>query len=381
MVYNYDPSNLSGGGGITYVHNLINSLLNHGVKIILFGKKLSENQEFKHPNLEFIPVMDGKGNLWKFLINLRNSINSNQLLDVDIIHTHNPLSMYPFIKSYPDVPKICTFHGMPLDWVKINYSFINPIISPIYKHIEKKIINDVDKITTAGPYTKMRLIKRYPELDLETKILSIPSGVDIDKFKPMDKDELKMDLGLDNYSEIIMFVGRIAEIKNLNLLLKSYSLIKSKYVNSALVIVGKGEKLSEIKDLTNKLGLRNVIFTGDVNSGKVVKLINCADVLTLMSWFEASPTVVREALSCGVPVVTTNVGDVKNLITNKYVGQIVNSYDEADYSEALTNVIELVKHSPEIVRNNCRKLAYNQFNFINTFNLYMNLYKELSKKN
>ncbi|MEN6293348.1 MAG: glycosyltransferase, partial [Methanobacterium sp.] len=132
-----------------------------------------------------------------------------------------------------------------------------------------------------------------------------------------------------------------------------------------------------IQEFTKKSGLDDVIFTGNLSSDKVIKFMNCADVLALMSWFEASPTVVREALSCGIPVVTTNVGDVKNIITNQYLGKIVNSYDEKDYAEALINVINLNKESPDKVRDECRKLACENFSFENIASEFISIYNEL----
>lgn len=343
----------------------------------LFGKKLSEKREFEHPNFEFIPVMKGVGTWWEFLIKLRTAVKSNQISDVDVIHTHNSLAMLPFIKKYSETPKICTLHGMPLDWVKVNYSYVYPFIRPAYRQVEKNIILNVDKIVTAGPYTKMRLIRRYPKLEIKHKIISIPSGVNIHKFKPRDKLMLKKGLQLDNYDEILLYVGRIAEIKNLHFLLKSYSLFKNKFENSALIIVGRGEKEKEIRELTKKMDLSNVIFMGELKSDKVAEVINCADVLVLTSWFEASPTVVREALSCGIPVVSTNVGDVKNIISNSYLGEVVNTYNNKDFYEALTRVVNFAKDSPEEVRYYCRKLACEELSFENTVSKYITLYNNI----
>lgn len=375
--HSYDPSYLTGGGGINYIHNLIKNLLDNEFNVILLGVKLTEEQTFEHENFQFIPVQEGTDKWWKFLFNLRKTVNSLKIPHPDIIHTHSPLTMHPFIKNYPEIPKICTLHGMPLDWMKINYPILNKFISPLYKHLEKDIVDKVDKITTAGPYTKMRLIQRYPQLNLSDKIISIPSGTDIDKFKPMDKRQLKAELGLEGFNEIIIYVGRIAEIKNLHLLLKSYLKIKNKNKNSALVVIGRGEKIDDIKEFTHKLGIKDAIFTGNLNSDQVVKYINCAEVLCLTSWFEASPIVVREALSCGVPVVSTNVGDVKTIITDPYLGEVVNSSDEKDYSDALLRVINLNKNSPDKVRDKCRKYACENLSFENVISEYISIYKEL----
>ncbi|MDH7508581.1 MAG: glycosyltransferase family 4 protein [Methanomassiliicoccales archaeon] len=169
IAYNYDPSNLRGGGGITYVHNLLKELLNKAEEVVLFGCKLSENQTFRHSNLEFIPVLRGTDDWWKFLINLPRRIKSANVRKYYIIHTHHPPTMYPFTRITSDNPKICTFHGVPLDWVKINYRYLHPFVGPVYKFVERRIIENVDAITTAGIYPQMGLKKRYPNLDLDKK--------------------------------------------------------------------------------------------------------------------------------------------------------------------------------------------------------------------
>ncbi|KYC45237.1 MAG: Trehalose synthase [Candidatus Methanofastidiosum methylothiophilum] len=378
--YNYDPSNMRAGGGITYVHNLLTHMLDEGIEITLMGVKLSEEQSFEHENFEFIPVQEGTDKFWKFLLNLRKTVINLDRSDFDLVHTHNPLAMHPFIKKYPNTPKVVTLHGMPLDWVKVNYKSAYSPVSLVYKKIEKNIIENVDKITTAGPYTRMRLTKRYPELNLNDKIVSIPSGVDLNKFKPLNKEKLKKELNLDKYGEIIIFVGRLAEIKNLNLLIKSYLLFKNKFKNSTLIIVGRGEKVDEIKKFTKKLGLDSVVFTGSLESDMVVKYMNCADLLALTSIFEASPTVVKEALSCGVPIVSTNVGDVKHIITDPYLGEVVNSHNEKDFSDALIKMENLVKESPDEVRATCRKVACEKFSFENIASEFISLYKDLCTK-
>ena len=155
--YNYDPSNLRGGGGITYVHNLLKCTLDKGIKVTLLGVELSNDQSFHHDNLEFIPILRGTDNWWKFLFKLRRGVKSLNVKNSDIIHTHHPLVMRNFINEFPKNPKVCTFHGVPLDWIKVNYPFIQDIVGPLYKNFEKEIVSNVDIITTAGSYPQKGL--------------------------------------------------------------------------------------------------------------------------------------------------------------------------------------------------------------------------------
>lgn len=372
--YNYDPSNLRAGGGITYVHNLLKNMLDKGVEVTLLGVKLSENQSFEHENLKFIPVMEETDNWWKFLFKLRNAINLLELSDSDIIHTHHPLVMYPFIKAFPENPKICTFHGVPLDWVKINYLHLYKIIGTSYKFWEKKVMIHLDKIIVPSEYTKFRLKERYPDFD--GKIEIIASAVDLNKFKLMNKIELKKKYNFQ-FDKIVIFIGRLAEIKNPSLLFNSFLLFQTKYDNAALIIVGKGEKEKEFVNYSKKLNLKNVIFVGESNSEKVAELLNCADTLALTSWIESSPTVIKEALACGIPVVSTNVGDV-NQVFGKF-GEVISSYNESDFSEALISTVKRFK-SNKSLRRKCNKFAFRNFSFEDVAAQYIRLYNSLTEK-
>jgi L-malate glycosyltransferase len=377
IAYNYDPSNPNGGGGITYVHNLIKYLLDKNYEVILFGVKLSERDTFTHPKFKFIPVLEGSDNWFKFLFYLLSSINSTKLSNQYVIHTHHPLVMWPFIKALPKNPKICTFHGIPMDWVKVNYSFIYSFIEPFYLRLERKVIKNVDIITTAGDYPLLGLMKRYPDLDLKDKSVMIPSGVDLNKFKLLDKIELKKKYGLDKYDTIIIFLGRLSEQKNLKFLLKSYSIAKSLLKNSVLVIVGQGELEHEIKEFVEENEIRDVIFTGSVRSEEVPELLNCADLLALTSRYEASPTVVKEALSCGVPVITTNVGDVSRILNNCLLGRVVDKNDERVFADYLIQMTNMTKLKPCEIRHMCREVALKNFTFDKIGDIFFLLYLSL----
>lgn len=378
IAYNYDPSCIRVGGGITYVHNLIKYLLDSGNEVLLFGVELSENRTFNHPNFKFIPVLKGTDNWWKFILHLNQAIKSTDVPESCLIHTHHPLVMYPFIHNLPKNPKVCTFHGITLDWVQVNYSYIYKLIRPIYTHIELKVINNVDIITTAGAYPKIGLESRYSGLDLSNKIIVIPSGVDLDKFKPMDKCKLRKKYGLDYYSNVILFLGRLSEQKNLNLLFRSFSLVQNTLENSVLVIVGRGELEEDLKQLVKKMALKNVVFTGEVKPEEVPELLNCADVFALTSWYEASPTVVKESLACGIPVISTKVGDVSDIITSPFLGCVVNSFEENVYAKALLETIELISSSLEDSSSKCREIALKHFSFDAIGNKFIEVYKKFN---
>jgi L-malate glycosyltransferase len=376
FAYNYDPSNLHSGGGITYVHNLITYLLKEGCDVMLFGTQLSRKSIFDHPKFHFIPVIKGSDNWWKFLFSLEGSIRKQNLTEDYIIHTHHPLVMKPFIKVLPRNPKICTFHGIPMDWIKINYSPFYSFIEPIYLKVERNIIDSIDIITTAGNYPSEGLKKRYKDMDLGKKIIEIPSGVNLDIFRLFDIEELKNKYNLEKYHTIILFLGRISAQKNLKFLFNSYSLAKESLDKPVLIIVGRGELEFEMKKYVQTNGIDDIIFMGGVELEQVPELLNCSDLLALTSWYEASPTVVKESLACGVPVVTMDVGDVRKVLTDPMLGTIVDGYDEKEFSDALISNAILIKSKKIEIREFCRKVALEEFGFESIGKRFLSIYRD-----
>ena len=118
--------------------------------------------------------------------------------------------------------------------------------------------------------------------------------------------------------------------------------------------------------------MRDVIFTGTLEHDKIPEIINCADVFALTSLYESGPLVTQEALACGIPVVTTDVGRVRDFIKNDAVGRIVDR-NEKKFAVAIK---EMLNKDQEKTRNACRKVAMD-VSFEKTANKTIEAYKIL----
>ncbi len=380
LVYNYDPSRPSVGGGITYVHNLLRCLLRREMEVIMFGVELSESRTFLDKRMDFVRVLKGSDNWWRFLLSLGKSIDKQKLDREVIIHTHHPLSMYPFVSLVRENPKVCTLHGIPMDWVRVNYPALYRPLGFAYVPLEEMILRRTDIVTTAGPYPLNGMIERHPGLELRGKVVDIPSGVDLDRFRPMQRSEVKRRHGLEKFENVILFLGRLSEQKNIELLLDSYSLVERKLDSSILLVLGKGEKGKELKERASRVGLSNVVFLGEAAPDAVPEIINCSDAVVLSSSYEASPTVVKESLACGVPVVSTNVGDASQIITDRLLGRVLNTYDSSEFADAMLDVIKISREEREEVASRCRELAMSKFGFDRIADKFIEAYRKASMK-
>jgi glycosyltransferase involved in cell wall biosynthesis len=149
------------------------------------------------------------------------------------------------------------------------------------------------------------------------KLRWIPNGVDTQRFRPLAsaREDMRARLGLSGDAFVIGFAGRAHEMKNLPLLLRAFGLLYSQVASVRLVLCGvEREDLDEesraLADaLPDPTAVSWLSFQSDPEN-----FYPALDVFTLSSRTEACPMTVLEAMSCGVPCITTDVGDCGRLI-------------------------------------------------------------------
>ena len=144
----------------------------------------------------------------------------------------------------------------------------------------------------------------------------LENWVDENRFKNFKRSE----------GEYALYLGRFEAVKNLQRLIKSWQNIKEK-----LLLVGDGKQKKEIISFVRFNGLENIVSI-DESSDNVSKILEKAKVLIISSDREGSPKVVYEALYCGVPVLSTDCGNLKDLLPSSCVSKI----DDSDFKKLLS---------------------------------------------
>jgi glycosyltransferase involved in cell wall biosynthesis len=304
-------------GTLTYISNLLRSFQKKGFEVSLICIQDDEYDKKSH-NYDIIPIKMKKITSYTFLLKLLIKAPTLKLSKDSIIHTHRPDFMLPFILFFRKNPKICTLHGIPNVGIRTRK---HKIVWWIYDVIERFSLNRVDRLVAVDQRTKEYYEKRQPAL--KDKITMIPVGIDTDVFKPMDKEKMRKKYGFHQEERIILYIGRFSIEKGLDLLLKAFNKVDFKIPNCRLVLVGKGSETNKLKDIIGAQKINNITFMDPVLHEKIPEIMNCADVFTLTSSYEGMPTVVLEALACGVPVVATDVGDVKKVVLNDKTGHLI----------------------------------------------------------
>jgi len=330
------------GGAVRYTIGLVNYLSSQGIDVTLLGVLNKEliKRNLK-PTLSFISI-NGPAS-WKWYIYFFGLIFKLPFLKLHrnaVIHTSRLEFMVPFIIYYPKNPKVVTLGGRQLLVFSLRHPILFKTLGSLLFLGIKILLQRVDCVITdrrtLGYYKKI-----YPKVEKKVVTLST-SFVDMSTFKPMDKNSVREEYGFGLDEKIVVYVGRIEKVKNLDFLIRSFVSINRRYLKARLLLVGRGndrDYAEDLKKMIERNGLTNVIFMGEKGQEEIPKILNCADVLALCSLSEGSPTVVREALACGLPVVSTDVGDVRQLITKDSVGSIV-ELDEEKFAEAIIKFFE-----------------------------------------
>jgi glycosyltransferase involved in cell wall biosynthesis len=202
----------------------------------------------------------------------------------------------------------------------------------------------------------------------EKKDFFIPNGFDTKAWKPDKKIRLSLrkSFGISKASTIIGYVGRGDDQKDIPTLFKAFEIVSKKYQNIILVTIGRNLK----KYPTNN---KNIIFLGqrsDVN-----KIMKSFDLLCLSSKAEGFPNVIGEAMSTGVPCVTTDAGDAKNIVGD--TGWVSPPNDPISLAKCLDSAL---KNSPSKLRE-CGKIARKKivknFSINDVKNQYISLYNSI----
>lgn len=152
--------------------------------------------------------------------------------------------------------------------------------------------------------------------------------------------------------ENILYLARVERAKGIYITIDTYALLKARYPQLRLTIVGDGSELAAVRRYVADKGLADVAITGALHGDKLAEALKAADASSSSSYGEGMPTAVLEAMAFGLPVFTRNVGGLPDFFENGRMGYITDSLSAIDFAEAMVPYIE----DAELTR---RTAAYN----------------------
>lgn len=200
----------------------------------------------------------------------------------------------------------------------------------------------VETILAVCENMRDRFIRKYhiPAQKMQT----IRNGVDTEYFK-QDKtlrNGTRQKLGYKDDDVVIGTIGRLCYEKNYETLLQAIALIIDKYASIQLVMVGDGPYRASLTQLAVDLGIASRVHFLGTRYDRL-DLLNAMDVFALTSVSEGLPNTLLEAMSVGLPVITTSVGGIPEVVTTQQDGFLVQPQDSEGFAESLEKLLQSSK--------------------------------------
>ena len=350
---------LTGGTG-SYVYYLSNELLKNGYKIYVVtgGNQAQDVQVNPQLNVSFLKIP--KTPIVKsFMLagaSYRKLQSVRETAAVDVTHPQLPLT--PNFAVPPNFGKtlVCTVHstwkgeaeairGEPYSRLNANEKFLVSF-NWFLRFFEEGMLHRARRIIAVSHFTKWELTNYYKIPPAKIKV--IHNGVDTKKFQPAaDKGRIKRELGFNPDGLAIVSVGRLYARKGLFTLIESMPAVIKRFPKAKFIVSGKGQsdEMHKLIAYAEKIGVRdNLVFTGYYPDKKLPLLYQAADVFAFSTFYEHHPFAVLEALSTGLPVVTTWVGGIPETIDSGKNGFLVEPFNSGQFAD---KILYLLEHSVE----------------------------------
>ena len=253
--------------------------------------------------------------------------------DFTIIHTHSSKAgllarLAAVLNKTPIV--IHTIHGFAFN------DFMNMFKKNFFIYVEKLLAKWTDVLITVSNLNKKKII----DLNIahENKIKNIYSGIDLRLFTNKRNDDFRKELNLENAHLLLGSVGRLSDQKDPITMIEAFGIISKPFPNAHLALVGDGKLKGKILEKIDKLKLNGKVhLTG--NKNKPWSVYHSMDLFIMSSIYEGLGRSITEALSCGVPVVCTDVEGVPEIVRDNITGILVPPKDSNKLADGIIRTL------------------------------------------
>lgn len=265
------------------------------------------------------------------LVALARLVWAFRRLRPDVVHTHTAKAgaLGRVAARLAGVPAIVhTFHGHALE------GYFSPVVSQLFLRFERVLAHMTDRVITVSPRLREALLTMG--IGQTEQVEVVPLGLDLDRFLcPSPREAtLRAGLGLPRHTPLLGIVGRLVPIKDHPTLFEALAGLGAGSQAPHLVVVGDGERREALQQLAHRLGLTpRIHFLGWRQDLEAI--LRELDVVICSSRNEGTPVALIEAMAAGVPVLSTDVGGVGDLIIHGETGWLIPPGDPPALAQAI----------------------------------------------
>ncbi len=260
-------------------------------------------------------------------------VNLIQFEKLDVLHVHYAiphatsayLAKQILNSKAVNVPVITTLPGTDITLIGSD---------PTYKQVVDFSINQSDGVTAVSEYLRD---ETYRLFDIKKDIKVIPNFIDLDRFKKSKKEHFKRAICPDG-EKIVTHVSNFREVKRVPDVIETFSYVLNNGVKAKLLMVGDGPDRSKAELKCRELGMcDHVRFLG--KQEQVEEVLSISDLFLIPSGSETFGLAALEAMSCSVPVVSSNIGGLPEVNIHGVTGYLCELGDVQAMGEYSTKIL------------------------------------------
>lgn len=364
------------GGMNVYVRDFSREMAKQGIQVDVFTRSEDDCQpQIKHDlghggRVIHIPAGPERpipvaeiGNYLDEFVTGTLAFAEQEEIHYDLIHSHYWLSGLVAERlslAWNNIPIVQMFHT--LGHMKNRIAQTDEERAPQERiDGESHVMAIADRIIVATPAEYAQLHWLYTA-DMD-KVITIPPGVDLERFRPIPKAQAKARVGIPAHHKNILFAGRIEPLKGIDTLLQAINLIQSccqELMEDVCVAIIGGDpwaetpdaEMARLKQMRQELGVEDIVtFLGKKDQDILPNYYAAAEMVVMPSHYESFGMVALEAMAVGTPVIASEVGGLAFLVKDGENGFHVPSRDPEALAERIFTLLNDA---------NCRKVLGQQ---------------------
>ncbi|GIU40436.1 glycosyltransferase [Shewanella sp. MBTL60-112-B2] len=292
----------------------------------------------------------------------------------DLLHSHwiLPQGFNGVIASIPlKVPHVITVHGSDAFALK----------GKVLSQFKKFSLTHADAVTVNSSATQKQVLSIAPNIK---SLNLIPMGVTNVQPNSIRCENLRKKYKIGN-GPLLIFVGRLVDVKGVEDLLYALSILKAKLANIRLLILGEGPLRSPLESLAKELNIsNNVVFTGWVESKDIINYLTASDIFIGPSKRSADGSVEAqgisfiEAMQAGTPVIASNVGGIVDVIQHEKTGLLVAQENPEQVASSVLRILDDKELESKIIKG--AKIKVKSLTSLSTAEKIANVFNDCIKE-
>ena len=345
-------------GVATSTKILKDELINHGHEVLVVTSELPSESDYEddpNDNILRVPGLEIQAlygyracNIYSF-----KGMKEIKSMNIEVIHVQTEFGIGIFgriVGEALNIPVVYTYHTM---WADYSH-YVNPINSTAIDGLIKKAITRISKFygdkSAELIVPSIKTKEALEKYGLHKNMHIIPTGLELDKFDPKNKDDKLINQIKEKYGIkdqfIVTFLERIAKEKSIDVLIDAMKEIVKENDNILCLIVGGGPYLDELKELVKDDQIEKyIIFTGPKLSQEVPSYYHLSNVFVSASVTETQGLTYIEAMASGIPAVARYDQNLENVIIDG-----VNGYFFKETNELVSILLNMMN-------SDCSKMA------------------------